>query len=35
MPDSAAEAGRNLDLCFDDNAPQSLIDLFTSYRSVK
>jgi hypothetical protein len=26
---------RNLKLCFDDNAPQSLLDLFTSYRSVK
>jgi len=31
----AAEADRNLKLCFDDNAPQSLLDLFTSYRSVK
>jgi CheY-like chemotaxis protein len=29
----AAEADRNLKLCFDDNAPQ--IDLFTSHRSVK
>ena len=32
---AAAKAGRNLKLCFDDNAPQSLLDLFTSYRSVK
>jgi hypothetical protein len=32
---AAAEAERNLKLCFDDNAPQSLLDLFTSYRSVK
>ena len=32
---AAAEADRNLKLCFDDNAPQSLLDLFTSYRSVK
>jgi hypothetical protein len=32
---TAAEAGRNLKLCFDDNAAQSLLDLFTSYRSLK
>src|ERR1700678_3345398 len=32
---AAAEADRNLKLCFDGNAPQSLLDLFTSYRSVK
>jgi len=32
---AAAEADRNLKLCFDDNAPQSLLDLFISYRSVK
>jgi 2-polyprenyl-6-methoxyphenol hydroxylase-like FAD-dependent oxidoreductase len=32
---AAAEADQNLKLCFDDNAPQSLLDLFTSYRSVK
>ena len=35
MPDSAAEADRNLMVCFDDTAPHSLLDLFTSYRSVK
>jgi hypothetical protein len=32
---AAAEADRNLKLCFDDNAPQSQLDLFSSYRSVK
>ncbi len=30
---SAAEAGRNLKLFFDDNAPQSVVDLFTSYQA--
>ena len=29
---AAAEADRNLELYFDDNAPQCLIDLFISYR---
>ena len=29
--EAAAEAAGNLELCFDDNAPQSLIDLFTSH----
>src|ERR1700679_1250318 len=32
---AASEADRNLKLCFADNAPQSLLDLFTSYRSMK
>ena len=32
---AASEADGNLKLCFDDNAPQSLLDLFTSYRSMK
>jgi 2-polyprenyl-6-methoxyphenol hydroxylase-like FAD-dependent oxidoreductase len=32
---AAAEAGRNLKLCFGDNAPQILLDLFTSYRPVR
>jgi 2-polyprenyl-6-methoxyphenol hydroxylase-like FAD-dependent oxidoreductase len=29
---AAAEADRNLKLFFDDNAPQSVVDLFTSYQ---
>jgi 2-polyprenyl-6-methoxyphenol hydroxylase-like FAD-dependent oxidoreductase len=29
---AAAEAERNLRICFDGNAPQSLIDLFTNYQ---
>jgi 2-polyprenyl-6-methoxyphenol hydroxylase-like FAD-dependent oxidoreductase len=32
---AAAEADRNLKLFFDDNAPQSVVDLFTNYQSVK
>jgi 2-polyprenyl-6-methoxyphenol hydroxylase-like FAD-dependent oxidoreductase len=32
---AAAEADRNLKLFFDDNAPQSVVDLFTSYQPVK
>jgi 2-polyprenyl-6-methoxyphenol hydroxylase-like FAD-dependent oxidoreductase len=32
---AAAEADRNLKLFFDDNAPWSVVDLFTSYQSVK
>jgi 2-polyprenyl-6-methoxyphenol hydroxylase-like FAD-dependent oxidoreductase len=32
---AAAEADRNLKLFFDENAPQSVVDLFTNYRSVK
>ena len=32
---AAAEADRNLKLFFDDNAPQSAVDLFTNYQSVK
>jgi 2-polyprenyl-6-methoxyphenol hydroxylase-like FAD-dependent oxidoreductase len=32
---AAAEAERNLMLCFGDNAPQSLLDLFTSHLPVK
>jgi 2-polyprenyl-6-methoxyphenol hydroxylase-like FAD-dependent oxidoreductase len=31
---AAAEADRNLKLFFDDNAPQSVVDLFTNYRQV-
>ena len=31
---AAAEADRNLKLFFNDNAPQSVVDLFTSYRFV-
>jgi 2-polyprenyl-6-methoxyphenol hydroxylase-like FAD-dependent oxidoreductase len=31
---AAAEADRNLKLFFDDNAPQSVVDLFTSYQPV-
>jgi 2-polyprenyl-6-methoxyphenol hydroxylase-like FAD-dependent oxidoreductase len=32
---AAAEADRNLKLFFDDNAPQSVVNLFTNYQSVK
>ena len=32
---AAAEADRNLKLFFDDNAPHSVVDLFTNYQSVK
>jgi 2-polyprenyl-6-methoxyphenol hydroxylase-like FAD-dependent oxidoreductase len=32
---AAAEADRNLKLFFDDNAPQSVVDLFTDYQPVK
>ncbi len=32
---AAAEADRNLKLFFDDNAPHSVVDLFTYYQSVK
>jgi hypothetical protein len=32
---AAAEAVRNLKLFFDDNAPQSVVDLFANYRPVK
>jgi 2-polyprenyl-6-methoxyphenol hydroxylase-like FAD-dependent oxidoreductase len=32
---AAAEADRNLKLFFDDNAPQSVVDLFVNYRPVK
>jgi 2-polyprenyl-6-methoxyphenol hydroxylase-like FAD-dependent oxidoreductase len=32
---AAAEADRNLKLCFGGNAPQSLVDLFTNYQPVK
>jgi len=32
---AAAEADRNLKLCFGDNAPQSLLDLFTNNQPVK
>jgi hypothetical protein len=32
---AAAEADRNLKLFFDENAPQSVVDLFTNYQSVK
>jgi 2-polyprenyl-6-methoxyphenol hydroxylase-like FAD-dependent oxidoreductase len=31
---AAVEADRNLKLFFDDNAPQSAVDLFTSYQPV-
>jgi len=29
---AASEADRNLKLFFDDNAPQSVVDLFTNYQ---
>jgi len=32
---AAAEADRNLKLFFNENSPQSVVDLFTSYQSVK
>jgi 2-polyprenyl-6-methoxyphenol hydroxylase-like FAD-dependent oxidoreductase len=32
---AAAEADRNLKLFFDDNSPQSVVDLFTNYQPVK
>jgi 2-polyprenyl-6-methoxyphenol hydroxylase-like FAD-dependent oxidoreductase len=32
---AAAEADRNLKLFFDDNAPHSVVDLFTNYQPVK
>src|ERR1700679_3314746 len=32
---NAAEADRNLKLFFDENSPQSVVDLFTNYQSVK
>jgi 2-polyprenyl-6-methoxyphenol hydroxylase-like FAD-dependent oxidoreductase len=32
---AAAEADRNLRLFFDDNAPRSVVDLFTNYRAAK
>ena len=32
---AAAEADRNIKLFFDENSPQSVVDLFTSYQSVK
>jgi hypothetical protein len=32
---AAAEADRNLKLFFDDNAPQSVVDLFTNYQPVR
>ena len=32
---AAEEADRNLTLFFDDNAPQSVVDLFTNYQPVK
>jgi 2-polyprenyl-6-methoxyphenol hydroxylase-like FAD-dependent oxidoreductase len=32
---AAAEADRNLKLFFDDNAPHSVVDLFTDYQPVK
>jgi 2-polyprenyl-6-methoxyphenol hydroxylase-like FAD-dependent oxidoreductase len=32
---AAAEAGRNLKLFFDENSPQSVVDLFTNYQPVK
>lgn len=31
---AAAESERNLKLFFDDNAPQSAVDLFTNYRTI-
>jgi 2-polyprenyl-6-methoxyphenol hydroxylase-like FAD-dependent oxidoreductase len=32
---AAAEAGRNLKLFFDENSPQSVVDLFTNHQPVK
>jgi 2-polyprenyl-6-methoxyphenol hydroxylase-like FAD-dependent oxidoreductase len=32
---AAAEADRNLKLFFDENSPQSVVDLFTNYQTVK
>jgi 2-polyprenyl-6-methoxyphenol hydroxylase-like FAD-dependent oxidoreductase len=32
---AAAEADRNLKLFFDENSPQSVVDLFTNYQAVK
>jgi 2-polyprenyl-6-methoxyphenol hydroxylase-like FAD-dependent oxidoreductase len=32
---AAAEADRNIKLFFNDNAPQSVVDLFTSYQPIK
>jgi 2-polyprenyl-6-methoxyphenol hydroxylase-like FAD-dependent oxidoreductase len=32
---AAAEADRNLKLFFDENSPQSVVDLFTNYQPVK
>ena len=32
---AAAEADRNLKLFFNDNSPQSVVDLFTNYRPIK
>jgi 2-polyprenyl-6-methoxyphenol hydroxylase-like FAD-dependent oxidoreductase len=32
---AAAEADRNLKLFFDDNAPQTVVELFTNYQTVK
>ena len=32
---AAAEADRNIKLFFDENSPQSVVDLFTSYQPVK
>ena len=32
---AAAEAGRNLKLFFDENSPQSVVDLFTSYQPAR
>jgi hypothetical protein len=31
----AAEANRILEVCFGDNAPQSLLDFFASYQPVR
>ena len=32
---AAAEADRNIKLFFDENSPQSVVDLFTNYQPVK
>jgi hypothetical protein len=32
---AAEEADRNLKLFFDENSPQSVVDLFTNYQPVK